>query len=132
MAYVMEAELNSEFVDVVFDGPPSHESGRFVECEGPGEVGTRVGEWIDRENGLWALRIPLSQPLGVAALRGQYRDGRVFQWDTDVGSVVISPSQGEVSVRMSIGDRSMDVLLSNEDAREWALELLAVASPGAS
>lgn len=47
------------FVDVVFDGPPSHESGRFVECEEPDGRSVKAGEWIDRKNGLWALRIPL-------------------------------------------------------------------------
>lgn len=47
------------FVDVVFDGPPAHESGRFVECERPDGSSCSVGQWIDRGNGLWALRIPL-------------------------------------------------------------------------
>lgn len=42
---------------IIFDGPPSHESGRFVEVED--ETGRSVGlsgrEWIEEENGLWAL-----------------------------------------------------------------------------
>lgn len=45
------------FIDIVFDGPPAHESGRFVEVEDPNGASVRVGEWIDRGNGLWALRI---------------------------------------------------------------------------
>lgn len=57
-----------EFIDVVFDGPPAHEShpkrwlgigGRFVEVEDPRGQGISVGEWIDRGNGLWVLRIPM-------------------------------------------------------------------------
>lgn len=51
------------YIDVVFDGPPSHESGRFVEVEDPTGKSVSVGEWIDRSNGLWALRIPRS-PVG--------------------------------------------------------------------
>ncbi len=43
-------------VDVVFDGPPGHESGRFVEVEVDGKS-IRLGEWIERGDGLWALRI---------------------------------------------------------------------------
>jgi len=39
---------------IIFDGPPSHESGRFVEVEIDGKGG-RVGEWVEREDGLWAL-----------------------------------------------------------------------------
>lgn len=45
------------FIDIVFDGPPSHESGRFVESEDENGHGINAGEWIDRGNGLWALRI---------------------------------------------------------------------------
>ena len=48
----------TDFIDVVFDGPPSHESGRFVEVEDPNGASIVVGEWIDRGDGLWALRIP--------------------------------------------------------------------------
>ena len=44
-------------VDIVFDGPPSHESGRFVEVEDMDGRSLKLGEWIDRGNGLWALRI---------------------------------------------------------------------------
>ena len=51
-------------VDIVFDGPPSHESGRFVEVEDMSGAGVRVGEWIDRGNGYWALRISATTPRG--------------------------------------------------------------------
>lgn len=50
------------WVDVVLDGGAGPVSGRFVETEGPYEVGVGIGEWIDRGNGLWALRIPLAGP----------------------------------------------------------------------
>lgn len=49
-------------VDVVFDGPPSHESGRFVECEDGKGRSINAGEWIQRHDGLWALRIRLAPP----------------------------------------------------------------------
>lgn len=42
---------------VVFDGPPSHESGRFVECEDARGRGVNAGEWRQRPNGLWELVI---------------------------------------------------------------------------
>ena len=51
------AILDDAFIDVVFDGPPGPESGRFVECEAPDGTSIDVGEWIDRGNGVWALRI---------------------------------------------------------------------------
>ena len=44
-------------INIIFDGPPSHESGRFVEVETDDGRSIRVGEWIERPDGLWALRI---------------------------------------------------------------------------
>jgi len=46
-----------DVIDIVFDGPPGHEAGRFVEVEAPPGRSVRHGEWIRRENGYWALRI---------------------------------------------------------------------------
>lgn len=51
----------SPYVDVVFDGPPSHESGRFVEVEDATGKSIRFGEWTKRSDGLWALRLPLPE-----------------------------------------------------------------------
>lgn len=39
----------------VFDGPPSHESGRFVEVETPEGRSVNAGEWRERKDGLWEL-----------------------------------------------------------------------------
>lgn len=51
------AQVKAGFIDVVLDGPPDHEAGRFVEVEDPKGHSVKVGEWIDRGNGMWALRI---------------------------------------------------------------------------
>jgi len=51
--------VDDTYIDIVFDGPPSHESGRFVEVENPLGQSINAGEWIDRGDGLWALRIGL-------------------------------------------------------------------------
>jgi len=47
-----------ETIDIVFDGPPSHESGRFVEVENSKGESIKFGEWIERDDGYWVLRIP--------------------------------------------------------------------------
>jgi hypothetical protein len=60
-------------LDIVFDGPPGPESGRFVEVETIEGRSVRVGEWIDRGNGLWALRITgssIAAAIDRAALDG--------------------------------------------------------------
>ena len=45
------------FVDIVFDGPPGPESGRFVEVENERGRSVDLGEWVHRPDGYWALRI---------------------------------------------------------------------------
>lgn len=45
-------------IDIVFDGPPSHEAPRFVEVERPPGTSIKFGEWVHRDDGYWVLRIP--------------------------------------------------------------------------
>jgi len=44
-------------VEIVFDGPPSHESGRFVEVERDGKS-INYGEWREGDDGFWYLVLP--------------------------------------------------------------------------
>jgi len=44
-------------INIIFDGPPSHVPGRFVEVETDDGSSISAGEWIERDDGLWALRI---------------------------------------------------------------------------
>lgn len=45
-----------ETIEIVFDGPPS-EAGRFIEVENADRCSISVGDWIDRGDGTWALRL---------------------------------------------------------------------------
>lgn len=47
----------AEELDIVFDGPPGPEAGRFVEVEVEGRS-VSAGQWFQREDGYWVLRIP--------------------------------------------------------------------------
>lgn len=47
----------SQPINILFDGPPGAESGRFVEVELDDGRSVNAGEWIQRPDGLWALRI---------------------------------------------------------------------------
>ena len=47
-----------EFIRIVFDGPPSHESGRFIEVETEHGNSISFGEWIEGEDGFWYLQFP--------------------------------------------------------------------------
>ena len=44
-------------INIIFDGPPSNTPGRFIEVETDDGKSINAGEWIEREGGLWALRI---------------------------------------------------------------------------
>lgn len=55
------------YLYVIFDGPPSAESGRFVELEDEHGQGVSAGQWKERGDGLWALG-PFLQPPAETAV----------------------------------------------------------------
>lgn len=44
-------------IRIVFDGPPGHESGRFVEATDAEGQSIDAGEWVRVNGGFWELRI---------------------------------------------------------------------------
>ena len=65
------------FLQIVFDGPPGPEAGRFVEVEDSTGRSIRLGEWVKREDGLWALRITavdVLQCVEAASIERQIRE----------------------------------------------------------
>ena len=46
-------------IDVVFDGPPGPEPGRFIEVEDEAGRSIDVGEWVERRDGYWVLRLAI-------------------------------------------------------------------------
>jgi len=53
----------SDYIDIIFDGPPSHQSGRFLEVEDSKGKSVDFGEWVCRPDGYWVLRIPIEDNL---------------------------------------------------------------------
>jgi len=49
-------------IRIVFDGPPGPESGRFVEVEDINSMSLNAGEWKERPDGLWELRVKIREP----------------------------------------------------------------------
>ena len=68
-----------KYIDIVFDGPPSPNSGRFVEIED--ETGSSIdyGKWVHRRDGFWVLRIPASDHSRISSLEGSYKNIRESQ-----------------------------------------------------
>jgi len=50
----------AKVIDIVFDGPPGPTAGRFVEVEDGWGKSVRFGEWMERIDGYWVLRFPVS------------------------------------------------------------------------
>lgn len=46
-----------DYIDIVFDGPPDHHAPQFIEVEDATGHSIRFGEWVERADGSWALRI---------------------------------------------------------------------------
>jgi hypothetical protein len=61
------------FVDVVFDGPPGPVCGRFVEVENEHGRSVNIGEWVQRPDGYWALRISSDD---LAKMESDSKNGR--------------------------------------------------------
>ena len=71
MPSIAQAAPVQPYVDIVFDGPPSHESGRFVEVEDQLGRSIHFGRWVKREDGYWVLRlIPHSNDLAHCHVAG--------------------------------------------------------------
>lgn len=64
VAYAIRQARNEALTEIriVFDGPPSHESGRFVEIEDTEGRSINMGEWHDRGDGFWELRLKSEPP----------------------------------------------------------------------
>ena len=44
-------------INIILDGPPGPEAGRFVEVETDDGKSLNIGEWRKQPDGFWALRI---------------------------------------------------------------------------
>lgn len=74
-----ERTRKMQTIDIVFDGPPGPVAGRFVEVEDESGASISFGEWIERDDGFWALRIPdtadaLEQSRAVVEAAGELAD----------------------------------------------------------
>jgi hypothetical protein len=57
-------------IAIVFDGPPEHFSGRFVEVENEAGESINAGTWEEMPNGWWRLWIDDSAAVAAARAEG--------------------------------------------------------------
>lgn len=82
-----------KYLDIVFDGPPSHESGRFVEVEDENGASVGIGKWVE-DGEYWRLRIP---------------DHRVIEAERD-------------ELRAEVDEQAKIIGKSIDDSDKWAME----------
>jgi hypothetical protein len=51
----------TQAINIIFDGPPGPEAGRFVEVETDDGKSIKIGEWEERSDGMWVLRIDVAE-----------------------------------------------------------------------
>lgn len=59
----------TQYIDIVFDGPPGPQAPRLIEVEDDTGASISLGEWVERPDGHWALRLT-SLPIGGSDPRG--------------------------------------------------------------
>lgn len=55
----IKTQETTPHIDIVFDGPPGPVCGRFVEVENAEGKSISFGEWVERPDGYWALRLTI-------------------------------------------------------------------------
>jgi hypothetical protein len=95
---------------IIFDGPPSHESGRFVEVEDGAGHSIRVGEWKQRPDKLWALE--LTGPYTHPTPSQQGAQDAVLPHAVDLGGMVFDKGV-KLSTLINAAKRWRDQLVGN-------------------
>ncbi len=69
------------YIDIVFDGPPPEPPPSLAEVEDSSGRSIRSGEWIERMDGYWVLRISLADFIPIAMRRPwDSGGGGCFNW----------------------------------------------------
>lgn len=81
-----------QYIDIVFDAPPSPEGSRLIEVEDDTGASISMGEWVERPDGRWALRLrslPIAnvrpsdlEPLIVEYLATLNNNDHEEQWES--------------------------------------------------
>lgn len=75
-------------IDIVFDGPPGPEAGRFVEVESPSGTSVKFGEWID-DGEFWRLRFTVPTHVDRQKITIGAKNPRVIDNDRDEITVTL-------------------------------------------
>lgn len=121
--------METKTIDIVFDGMPGPEGPRFVEVE-RGGTSISIGEWVKRDDGLRALRIPDPEQVDVNQLvallqtivrndETRFEHHQPRRWDGKVpsdvgsGSIWLTPREVARSALKRLGAPLPDAILES-------------------
>ena len=72
-------------IRILFDGPPSHESGRFIEVENEKGESISLGEWV-HDGDYWVLQFPDNRKVNADLLEALEKI-KAMAIEDDIGAV---------------------------------------------
>jgi len=99
--------MTSEY-HILFDGPPGHEAGRFVEVNDASGKSIHAGEWVERADGLWELviTVPTQDQLNAAWTKINALGGTVAPGDT-VGEAYCNAVDEALKILEAVGAKDV-------------------------
>jgi hypothetical protein len=109
----------SENVCIVFDGPPDHESGRFVEVEDADGHSISIGRWEKSEDGFWRLWLDAEQVHDTSKLVSKHGGTWTLRQVNDLlrkrGMVLVVQAENAPN-----HDTIMDAWVESQTGKEYA------------
>jgi len=91
--------MDGKFIDIVFDGPPQPPMPHLVEVEDETGHSINAGEWMQRDDGYWALRIRTPAMVDPEQIEESIRRANIAEAEADrmsANPVVRFSEEGEV------------------------------------
>lgn len=106
----------SEKIRIVFDGPPSHEGGRFIEVENEHAQSVSFGEWVE-EGELWYLEFPNPAKLEAEiALKADYI--KRLEAESEIPSDALAGAQ-VFAIELKAENEALREYIPDHVKREW-------------
>lgn len=107
----------TKYIDIVFDGPPGPESGRFVEVEDDAGTSISVGEWVETPP-YWRLRI--QEDKRIAELEQELKVyGAALRTEVGLRLDLEAEKKAETKVPCELCDGKRLVLIEDICTNEW-------------
>ena len=101
-------------IQIVFDGPPDAETGRFVEVEDENGASISVGEWVHRDDGYWALVLEMPDSLPASDDSNSAAHALIADISDD-----LIPGQSDTDLILAAPELHIQWIGDGQGLREW-------------